>query len=600
MNDQEMGQAGGAALATGGTGTDSDWEELVTTALLGLDRRGAPRRPSAAGTALAETAALLDDADPALAVLDLAALHTVHQRAGLRPAAARPRPEPAPVDPRPPLPRAARHRLATLLADRSSPGGGVAPNLSELLPQWLFAAREHGYRAPEALLPDLLEIARTRSDLRRDALALAGPRGLWLAAANPSWKYALRAGIAPVASGEDEADQKLWEEGLFAERMAMLSQLRARDAGAALSLLRSTWSTERAEDRLLFLDALRTGLCLDDEPFLEGALADRSKNVRVTAAELLSSLPGSALAARMAERARVCVGPETVDGAVRVLVRAPQECDAAMQRDGISPKPPTNRGKRAWWLGQLVESAPLPLWTELFGLPPEKIVALPVADDWRNDLHAAWSRAAVRQRDATWARALLGAPFGDLASEEVPAEAPKKTRTIRRPPDRHWIGRGARGNGPNAYRAGTAGMAGDPAKLLSVLPAAERARWVAGFIRRYGLPEAFQMLGVCAVPWAEPLGRAVVNALAAARDGGHYPWSYSTVIGLAERCLDPELAPWVDALATPAKAAHAAGARSHWSEAFQRLINTLRLRATMLAELAADGAPPDADGGSGG
>ncbi|MFE6650275.1 DUF5691 domain-containing protein, partial [Nocardioides sp. NPDC057772] len=37
-----------------------------------------------------------------------------------------------------------------------------------------------------------------------------------------------------------------------------------------------------------------------DEPFLEQALTDRSRNVRATAAELLSALPESALAARMA------------------------------------------------------------------------------------------------------------------------------------------------------------------------------------------------------------------------------------------------------------------------------------------------------------
>ncbi len=47
------------------------------------------------------------------------------------------------------------------------------------------------------------------------------------------------------------------------------------------------------------------------------------------------------------------------------------------------------------------------------------------------------------------------------------------------------------------------------------------------------------MLGVCAVPWAEPLGRAVVDALDIARDAGSYPWSFSGVMGLAERCLDP-------------------------------------------------------------
>ncbi|NEA48898.1 hypothetical protein G3I35_22180, partial [Streptomyces sp. SID10815] len=71
------------------------------------------------------------------------------------------------------------------------------------------------------------------------------------------------------------------------------------------------------------------------------------------------------------------------------------------------------------------------------------------------------------------------------------------------------------------------------------LEGGERADWVAGFISVHGLSEAFQLLGVCAVPWAAPLGRAVVDALNIARDAGSYPWSFSGVMGLAERCLDP-------------------------------------------------------------
>lgn len=108
----------------------------------------------------------------------------------------------------------------------------------------------------------------------------------------------------------------------------------------------------------MFLDALRTGLSAADEPFLEEALTDRSRNVRATAAELLSALPDSALAGRMAARARSCVslGPEGI------TVEAPYACDPAMERDGVAAKPPNGRGERSWWLGQLVDAAPLSMW----------------------------------------------------------------------------------------------------------------------------------------------------------------------------------------------------------------------------------------------
>ncbi|MEU3303180.1 DUF5691 domain-containing protein [Streptomyces sp. NPDC006678] len=532
------------------TGT-TVWEELVTSALLGTDRRTPPAD------------VLAPDREAPVALLDAAALHTVRRRAGLRPATARPRPEPAPPDTRRALPEAARRRLALLLADRAAPssGGrrGTAPDLTELLPQWLTAANEHGYRAPSSTLPALLDAARARTDLRPLALRFAGPRGIWLARLNADWKFALRgtsAGTALPGPADTEAVRQLWEEGLFAERVALLGSLRAHDPAAASALLARTWATERAEDRLMFLDSLRTGLSDADEPFLEQALADRSRNVRATAAELLSALPHSALAGRMAARAAGCVGLDRTKRAAGIVVEAPHACDAEMQRDGVVPTAPSGRGERSWWLGQLVEAAPLPAWTErLGGRTPEEIVALPVADDWGGELHAAWCRAAVLQRDPDWARALLGAP------SEPPATGP-----------------------------GTSSLA-ERAKLLATLPAEERAAWVAAFISAHGLSEAFQLLGVCAVPWAEPLGRAVVDALDIARDAGSYPWSFSGVMGLAERCLDPAEASRLDLLtATPDEPEGASpGAGGYWSEAFQRLVSTLRFRATMHTELTPQG-----------
>ncbi|UCA53461.1 DUF5691 domain-containing protein [Streptomyces sp. WA6-1-16] len=525
------------------------WEDLVTSALLGTDRRP----PASRGGPV--------PADAPAVLLDAAALHTVRRRAGLLPAVPEARPEPAAPDPRPALPEAARHRLAHLLADRSAPSGGgrrgTAPDLTELIPQWLAIANRRGFRAPAALLPPLLDAARARTDLRPQALAFAGPRGRWLAGLNPDWKFALRgsaSGAPPTDTTDPDAVARLWEEGLFAERVALLDAVRAQDPPAGLALLATTWSAERAEDRLMFLDSLRSGLGDADEPFLEQALSDRSRNVRATAAELLSALPGSALAGRMAARAMSCVHPDRTGDVAAIAVEAPHECDAGMQRDGVMAVPPTGRGERSWWLGQLVEATPLGVWEERFGgRPAEEVVALPVADDWADELHTAWCRAAVRQRDPRWARALLGRPSAPVAS------------------------------GP-----GTASIA-ERSKLLAILDAGERASWVAGFIAAHGLSEAFQLLGVCTVPWAGPLGRAVVDALDIARDGGSYPWSFSGVMGLAERCLDPAEADRLEVLTAAQDEQEGAspGAGGYWSEAFQRLVSTLRLRAAMEAELMA-------------
>ncbi|NEE52100.1 hypothetical protein G3M55_46780, partial [Streptomyces sp. SID8455] len=89
-----------------------------------------------------------------------------------------------------------------------------------------------GFRAPAALVPPLLDAARARTDLRPQALTFAGPLGLWLAALNPEWKFALRgsAGGSLVPDTSDpEAVRRLWEEGLFAERIALLDAVRVRE-----------------------------------------------------------------------------------------------------------------------------------------------------------------------------------------------------------------------------------------------------------------------------------------------------------------------------------------------------------------------------------
>jgi hypothetical protein len=493
---------------------DHDWDDLVAAALLGTARRPSAPQPRT--------------------LLDAAATATVRRRAGLSAATGVPPLDPAPPDPRPLPPAPARARLAWLLADDD----GMA-NRPQLLADWLHLARSAGYRAPAELLPELLAAARGRSELREDAAALAGPLGRWLAVLNPSWSALLRTSAAAAAAEADDpsADpHRIWREGLFTERVSHLTALRRRDPGAALALLRSEWARERAEDRLLFLDALQEKLSPADERFLEGALSDRSPNVRRTAAELLSALPGSALAARMAERARAAVRVLPGPGG-RILVEPPAACDAGMQRDGIpvkSPTGPTGRGDRACWLGETIAATPLTTWAETREAP-EALLRLPVADGWQDEIHAAWARAALRQGDADWARALLGVL--------PPGAAP-------------------------------------PPGLLTVLPQAERADWAAEFVSRHGLADAFPSLTSCPAPWPERLGSAVLGALARAAEGGAYPWTHHGVLGAAERALAPASADEVAARASEPGLAPA------WAEVLERLSATLRVRSALAAELA--------------
>ncbi|MCF2530049.1 DUF5691 domain-containing protein [Yinghuangia soli] len=499
--------------------SDALWDDLVSTALVGTAKRPVPGVDPA--TALGAAAVAVAREDAAEHLLDLAALALVHRRAGRRPGTGAQAPARCADDPRPPVSDRARGRLRILL------GSGMGERrtaVAELLPEWLAEARARGCRAPEAELPALLDAARTHSELRSDVAVLAGPRGRWLARLNPDWSWAARIAAADPG-GADPGGPDIWQHGLFGERLGHLAGLREHDADAARHLLEATWRSEPAEDRAQFLAALRTGLSAADEEFLEAALDDRGKAVRAGAAALLSALPGSAFAARMADRARACLRP---DGPNAVAVEPPEVCDEAMRRDGIAAQSPTGREERAWWLGEIVAATPLGVWTAVFGEPPADILRRRLPRRWAEDVRDGWARAAVTQHNAEWARAQAG--------------------------------RGA------------------PTRLLSVLPDDERARHVAAHVREHGLSEAFQLLAGCPAVWPRPLGRSVVDALTRASRESAYPWSFSGVTGLAARSLDPALAAEVERLAKTS------GEDGYWGRAFAELAATLRERAAMRAE----------------
>jgi hypothetical protein len=94
----------------------------------------------------------------------------------------------------------------------------------------------------------------------------------------------------------------------------------------------------------------------------------------------------------------------------RLAVTPPADCDAAMRRDGIDPKPPAGTGERAWWLEQVVMRTPVESWAPL-GTPAELAVA-GANDNWAVTLRRAWARAAVGARDPQWATALVESGFG--------------------------------------------------------------------------------------------------------------------------------------------------------------------------------------------
>lgn len=151
-----------------------------------------------------------------------------------------------------------------------------------------------GRHLPHRLLPRALECGRRSVALRPSLLRVLGRRGAWLAAQNDAWSFAAGGGRADVL------DQEVWQHGSLDQRRLYLTALRQQDAAQARELVREAVSTEGAKERTAFIECLGTALSHEDEDLLEATLTDKSKEARQLAARLLSTLPQSRYAQRLA------------------------------------------------------------------------------------------------------------------------------------------------------------------------------------------------------------------------------------------------------------------------------------------------------------
>ncbi|CAA9245064.1 MAG: FIG01121071: hypothetical protein [uncultured Acidimicrobiales bacterium] len=480
------------------------WDELVAGALVGTARRP-PAIPAAEpGSALGDVLAAIDPTDAEGAVLTAGAVLGLYRQAGVRlPADNGPPPPASPPEVRPHCSEAAAYRLDVMLAGRFRP----------VLEEWLGLVAGSGRLVPPDRLPGLLQTASTSPALRPGAAEVMGERGRWLANLNPVWAWA--------AGGAEADDAGTWATGSAAARRLLLGRIRATDPGVARELLVSTWATETPEDRAAFLAVLATGLSMDDEPFLEAALDDRRKEVRLAAAGLLWRLPESRLAGRMAERAR----PLVRISRRRVESILPDSVDEATVRDGVVVKPPAGTGERAWWFHQLVAATPLKTWPD----SPDSLVVR--ADPL---LKGAWAAAAARQRDEAWALALL-----DTDDVDEPA-------------------------------------------LLEAVPHQRAVEVTTERVARLGLtPAVVDLLVHCPPPWGPELSGAAVDRLGVTVRRQGRPDSDAVLLRARLADLGVRLDPSVAGAAAAELADHA----PWWSDVVGWFLDLLTFRAEMREEL---------------
>lgn len=371
----------------------------------------------------------------------------------------------------------------------------------------------HGYTVKIEKLVGVLNAVKAQDAARWRPLL--GARGRWLAAQNPAWSWALADAAAPDLSQQ-------WLEGNLPQRVAALRVQRAENATLGREWLEAVWKGEKADARQALLEALGVGLNLDDQPFLNGGLGDRSQAVRSTAAALLVMLPQSDLARRLAGRAQGWVTFQPAQGALGKMasklisgsdgtlhIEPAANWDKSWARDGFEEIPPQGEGARSFWLRQLVAHVPPAQWRAHTGLAPEAFIKAALATDWAQAMLGGLAIAVRRFRDADWALALYCG---------LTAKAEK------------WL------------------HAND---LLPLIPPAQREALCAERVVA-GHPEAALALAACDHPWSEALSAAVMratrDALHAARSsadaGNQLALTEEAALNLAPAGLAALLAPW--------------------------------------------------------
>ncbi|MEM6400236.1 MAG: DUF5691 domain-containing protein [Cyanobacteria bacterium P01_D01_bin.116] len=358
------------------------WQDLVKTAVIGTQRQ--KLKIVSQDNQLDEVLSSLDTDDKEGCLLSAAGTIYLYQKAGqLAVIDNKKTLETCDLDDLPYCSQVSGQHLEIILS-----GGDT-----RALPEWLKLLAETKKVVSPKYLPELLALGKRNNHLRNDILPVLGKRGIWLAAQNPDWNYV-----------RGENTDKIWKNGSLEAKKNLLKELRQSEPKKGREQLQNIWSKERAQERSILLEALEVSINLDDEPFLEDALDDRSKLVRDVAARLLAQIPESKLVKRMIERVRPLLSLDR-NG---IEVTLPKKCTLEMTQDGIDEsKYIPSLGEKASLLLQMLAYVPPSIWSIYWNKNPIELINIIENSKWEKLFLEAWTTATVRSQDIAWAEALL-------------------------------------------------------------------------------------------------------------------------------------------------------------------------------------------------
>jgi hypothetical protein len=371
--------------------------EILTSAILGTERH--PLSLPKVEGALSHVLDKLDTTDKQHHLLSVNALVGIYTRAGKLPAHAQK------IQDTPCQPDTNEYCSPTAALLLSSMLSG---SNKEIIPEWLSLAIAHKKRIPDELLPEILQYIEKNPDLIEKTLQVIGNRGRWLVLRMPGMEK-FRSAIRVESLPEDEIENFWQTEKLYARNL-LLQKIRKINPANGLALVSSTWKEDKADERNTFLSTLIHGISMDDEPFLENALDDRSREVRQTAIDLLSYLPQSRLVQRQITRIQPYIQwqPGSLLRKAQLEFSFPEEITKEMERDGVIR---VNRfirtfGEKGNILLHILRSIPPTYWNTRLQKNPQELLEIIQASDLKDLILESWNAATSLSQDSEWAKTL--------------------------------------------------------------------------------------------------------------------------------------------------------------------------------------------------
>jgi hypothetical protein len=281
--------------------------------------------------------------------------------------------------------------LPAILAEESRP----------LLQQWLDACIAKGWIVTPDLLPSLLETGFRQHIPAPLLLKAGGERAAWLGRLHPAWR------LEPT-----ETLEEVWFEGKLEDRKKALARMRQEHPAAGSEALMVVWTEENAAGRTTLLRQLEVNLSEADLPWLESLLAEKSKQVRDVAVDLLKRLPQSSVVKSYEQVLVASVRIKTEKALLGMIskrlidINLPGTINEAIYQTGIQKLGNAAVNDELFLVYQLAAAVPPAFWESHLAFSPKEIIDLLGKKEETASLLTAIATAALTFNDQTWATAL--------------------------------------------------------------------------------------------------------------------------------------------------------------------------------------------------